>query len=44
MPLPFEVNDGVLSLTRPLDLETVEIMRRTLAEKVNKYTRSMIIP
>jgi len=28
MPLPFEVNDGVLSLTRPLDLETVEIFGR----------------
>ena len=40
MPLPFEVNDGVLSLTRPLDLETVEIMRRTLAEKVNKGFKS----
>ena len=36
MPLPFEVNDGVLSLTRPLDLETVEIMRRALAENADK--------
>ena len=36
MPLPFEVNDGVLSLTRPLDLETVEVMRRALAENVDK--------
>jgi hypothetical protein len=36
MPLPFEINDGVLSLTRPLDLETVEVMRRALAENVNK--------
>jgi hypothetical protein len=36
MPLPFEVNDGVLSLTRPLDLETVEVMRRALAENVSK--------
>lgn len=36
MPLPFEINDGVLSLTRPLDLETVEVMRRALAENVTK--------
>jgi hypothetical protein len=36
MPLPFEVNDGVLSLTRPLDLETVEVMRRALAENADK--------
>lgn len=36
MPLPFEINDGVLSLTRPLDLETVEVMRRALAENVSK--------
>ena len=36
MPLPFEIKDGVLSLTRPLDLETVEVMRRALAENVDK--------
>jgi len=36
MPLPFEIKDGVLSLNRPLDLETVEVMRRALAENVDK--------
>jgi hypothetical protein len=40
MPLPFEVNDGVLSLTRPLDLETVEIMRRALAENADKLFKA----
>lgn len=40
MPLPFEVNDGVLSLTRPLDLETVEVMRRALAENADKLFKA----
>jgi len=40
MPLPFEVNDGVLSLTRPLDLETIEVMRRALAENADKLFKA----